>query len=104
MIVRVKLFAVAKQVAGGSEVAVEVGDVATIADVERALTAAEPALADAPGIQTYRGMERVQEQQATDAGAAHRARPASLHRVHQRSGADHRRRRGWVRDNPASSA
>jgi molybdopterin converting factor small subunit len=46
MIVRVKLFAVAKQVAGGSEVVVEVGDVATIADVERALTAAEPALAD----------------------------------------------------------
>lgn len=44
MIVRVKLFAVAKQVAGRSEVAVEVADGATVADVERALVAAEPAL------------------------------------------------------------
>jgi molybdopterin converting factor small subunit len=46
MIVRVELFAVAKQVAGRSEVAVEVADGAMLADVERALVAAEPALAD----------------------------------------------------------
>jgi molybdopterin converting factor small subunit len=44
MIVRVKLFAAAKQVAGGSEVAVEVADGAMLAAVERALVAAVPAL------------------------------------------------------------
>jgi molybdopterin converting factor small subunit len=46
MIVRVKLFAVAKQVAGRSEVAVEVADEATVVDLERALVVVEPALAD----------------------------------------------------------
>jgi molybdopterin converting factor small subunit len=45
MIVRVKLFAAAKQVAGGSEVAVEVADGAMLADVERKLLGAVPALA-----------------------------------------------------------
>ncbi|HEY4232728.1 MAG TPA: MoaD/ThiS family protein [Lacipirellulaceae bacterium] len=46
MTVRVKLFAVAKQLAGRGEVAVEVATGATVADVERALIAAVPALAD----------------------------------------------------------
>jgi molybdopterin converting factor subunit 1 len=46
MMVRVRLFAVAKQFAGRSEVTVEVADGATVADVERALIAAEPALED----------------------------------------------------------
>lgn len=46
MMVRVKLFAVAKQLAGRGEVAVEVGDLATVADVEQTLVAAVPALAE----------------------------------------------------------
>jgi molybdopterin converting factor subunit 1 len=46
MIVRVKLFAVAKQVARSSEMTVEVNDGATVADVDRALVAKLPALAD----------------------------------------------------------
>jgi molybdopterin converting factor small subunit len=46
MTVRVKLFAVAKQMAGRGEVAVEVEDDATVADVERALILAVPALAE----------------------------------------------------------
>jgi molybdopterin converting factor small subunit len=46
MTVHVKLFAVAKQVAGGGEVALEVADDATVADVETALLAAVPALAE----------------------------------------------------------
>jgi molybdopterin converting factor small subunit len=45
MTIRVKLFAVAKQVAGRGEVAVEVADGATVANVERAVVAAVPALA-----------------------------------------------------------
>jgi molybdopterin converting factor subunit 1 len=46
MMVRVKLFAVAKQLTGRSEVTIEVDDGATVASVERALLTAMPALAD----------------------------------------------------------
>jgi molybdopterin converting factor small subunit len=46
MMVRVKLFAVAKQLAGGNEVVVEVKDGATVVNVESALVMAVPALAD----------------------------------------------------------
>lgn len=44
MIVRVKLFAAARELAGASEVGVEVRAGATLADVERALLAAVPTL------------------------------------------------------------
>jgi molybdopterin converting factor subunit 1 len=47
MIVRVKLFAVAKQAAGADAIAIEVADEATVADVRRALIAAVPSLAPA---------------------------------------------------------
>jgi molybdopterin converting factor subunit 1 len=46
MMVRVKLFAVAKQLAGRSEVTIDVDDGATVTSVERALLTAVPALAD----------------------------------------------------------
>jgi molybdopterin converting factor subunit 1 len=46
MMIRVKLFAVAKQLAGRGEVAVEVDDGATVADVKRALVKEVPALAE----------------------------------------------------------
>ena len=45
MRVRVKLFAAARELAGASEVAVDVQEGATIADVERALLNEFPALA-----------------------------------------------------------
>ncbi|MEX2315743.1 MAG: MoaD/ThiS family protein [Pirellulales bacterium] len=44
MTVRVKLFAVARELAGCDELAVTVKDVATIADVRRAVEAAAPEL------------------------------------------------------------
>ncbi len=44
MTVRVKLFAAARELAGASEVAVEVCDGATLVDIERALLAAIPAV------------------------------------------------------------
>jgi molybdopterin synthase sulfur carrier subunit len=44
MTVRVKLFAAARELAGASEVAVEVRDGATLADVERALLTDVPTL------------------------------------------------------------
>jgi molybdopterin converting factor small subunit len=44
MMVHVKLFAAARDVAGKNDVAVEVRDGATLADVRRALVAAAPAL------------------------------------------------------------
>jgi molybdopterin converting factor small subunit len=44
MIVRVKLFAVARQLAGRDEIQLEVAQGATIADVRRAAEAAAPAL------------------------------------------------------------
>jgi molybdopterin converting factor subunit 1 len=44
MIVRVKLFAVARELAGRPEVAVEVAEGATVADVRRALVASAPQL------------------------------------------------------------
>ena len=44
MTVRVKLFAAARELAGAGEIAVEVADGATVADVERAVLAAVPAL------------------------------------------------------------
>jgi molybdopterin converting factor subunit 1 len=47
MIVRVKLFAVAKQTAGADAIDLEVADQATVADVRRALVAAVPALSPA---------------------------------------------------------
>jgi molybdopterin converting factor subunit 1 len=46
MTVRVKLFAVARQLAGSDELAIDLADGATIADVRRALAAAVPALGD----------------------------------------------------------
>jgi molybdopterin converting factor small subunit len=46
MMIRVKLFAVAKQMAGRGEVAVEVDEGANVADVERALVKEVPTLAD----------------------------------------------------------
>jgi molybdopterin converting factor small subunit len=46
MMVRVKLFAVARQLAGRSEVVVEVNDGARVSNVESALVKAVPALAD----------------------------------------------------------
>jgi molybdopterin converting factor small subunit len=45
MMVRVKLFAAAKQAAGASEVAVEVGPHATLADAEAALVKLVPPVA-----------------------------------------------------------
>lgn len=47
MIVRVKLFAVAKQAAGVDSIEIEVPEQATVADVRRALIAAVPALSPA---------------------------------------------------------
>lgn len=47
MIVRVKLFAFAKQAAGAEAVEVTVSDAATVADVRRALLAAVPDLVPA---------------------------------------------------------
>jgi len=44
MMVRVKLFAAARDVAGANEVTVDVRDAATLADVRQALLAAVPAL------------------------------------------------------------
>lgn len=44
MMVRVKLFAAARELAGASEIGVEVRAGATLADVERALLAAVPTL------------------------------------------------------------
>jgi molybdopterin converting factor small subunit len=46
MMVRVKLFAVARQAAGSHELAVDVRDGATLADVREKLVAAAPALED----------------------------------------------------------
>jgi molybdopterin converting factor small subunit len=46
MMIRVKLFAVAKQLAGSGEVEVVVEEGATVADVERALVKEVPAIAD----------------------------------------------------------
>jgi molybdopterin converting factor subunit 1 len=46
MMIRVKLFAVAKQLAGSGEVAMEVKGAATVADIERALVKEVPALAE----------------------------------------------------------
>ena len=47
MIVRVKLFAVAKQAAGADSIELEVSEQSTVADVRRALMAAIPSLAPA---------------------------------------------------------
>ncbi|MGC3968752.1 MAG: MoaD/ThiS family protein [Pirellulales bacterium] len=47
MIVRVKLFAVAKQAAGAESIALDVPDQAVIGDVRQALLVAIPALAPA---------------------------------------------------------
>jgi molybdopterin converting factor subunit 1 len=44
MIVRVKLFAVAKERAGREELAVELPDGATVADLRKAIATASPAL------------------------------------------------------------
>jgi molybdopterin converting factor small subunit len=44
MTVRVKLFAAARELAGAGEIAVDVGEGATVADVERAVLTAVPAL------------------------------------------------------------
>ena len=44
MIVRVKLFAVAKEIAGSDEIAVEVREGATVGDVRNAMVAAVPEL------------------------------------------------------------
>lgn len=44
MTVRVKLFAAARELAGASEVAVEVAEGATVADVQRAVLAVAPDL------------------------------------------------------------
>jgi molybdopterin converting factor subunit 1 len=44
MMVPVRLFAAAREIAGGSEVAVEVHDGATVADVQRSLLAMVPKL------------------------------------------------------------
>lgn len=49
MIVRVKLFAVAKQLAGQDELPLELPDSATVADLRQALLTAVPALRDAAG-------------------------------------------------------
>jgi len=46
MRVRVKLFAVARELAGRSEVEIAVAEGATVADVRQALAAAVPALAE----------------------------------------------------------
>jgi molybdopterin converting factor small subunit len=46
MMIRVKLFAVAKQLAGSGEVVVEVHEGATVAEVERALVKEVPTLAE----------------------------------------------------------
>ncbi len=45
MRVRVKLFAAARDAAGAGEVTLEVGDGATVSDVERALIAKVPSMA-----------------------------------------------------------
>jgi molybdopterin converting factor small subunit len=45
MNVRIKLFAVAKELAGNDELLLKLPEGATIADVERAVIVAEPALA-----------------------------------------------------------
>jgi molybdopterin synthase catalytic subunit/molybdopterin synthase sulfur carrier subunit len=44
MTVRVKLFAAARELAGAGEIAVDVGEGATVADVERAVLRVVPAL------------------------------------------------------------
>ncbi len=44
MIVRVKLFAVARELAGADEMSLEVAEGATVADVERALRKESPGL------------------------------------------------------------
>ena len=67
MNVRVKLFAVARQLAGSSEVELELADGASVADLRRELTARYPPLAELAGHVNF----AVDAQYATDETEIH---------------------------------